>query len=545
MTRYKWPLIFFLVFSLSFIPAHFLNPEISSYDDTSYLAHAYTLGLDLDLDYQNEVVTKFNKNRTLPSHPIGSGVLAAPFVALFGILDRITSHDVISNRASYFGSWSYFGFLFSVSTYFLMGLTLYFQALKLVESRYPFGLHLLLVLSTGMTYYVLGRFTMSHGFEFFGFAGTVYASVGLYKNIYKADIYRSVQFLLLVGLFVVLNLWIRPVNINCLLLPFICLLTLNVANATTLEVKWYGWIMASIGIFLTPYFMFNSYYYDQILPTYVVAYSASSFGAGLPLGVFETIIYILSLIPNLVLVIFSSEFGVLYSNPIIIIGFVGLLITLILGVRNKARIQSLLLLCVVVIYVGFSVAIVLVWKTTASDYGYRYLFPIIPVAMLFTTMLLREIREKRSSWLMAVKCLIVGISIVGIGNVFFYKTTPELSPKDQVNIFGQEHGASVKGYETNLLRALVEYRTYVLSIGKSYYGLLGAPWVTDSEFIDFLSDKQKEKYIPRFLNVAPMIYFQTFILLGLWIGFGWYIGRQIAQVSRSPWEGMYSKEVRE
>ena len=85
MTRYKWSFICFFVFSMFFIPAHFLNPQISSYDDTSYLAHAYTLGIDFDLDYKNEVATKFNNNGLLPSHPIGSGALAAPFVAFFSI----------------------------------------------------------------------------------------------------------------------------------------------------------------------------------------------------------------------------------------------------------------------------------------------------------------------------------------------------------------------------------------------------------------------------------------------------------------------------
>jgi len=528
-----------------FIPAHFLNPQISSYDDTSYLAHAYTLGIDFDLDYKNEVATKFNNNGLLPSHPIGSGALAAPFVAFFSIFDRITSHHVISDRAKYFGSWSYFGFVFSVSVYFLVGLTLYFQALKNIAPSYTFWLHFLLVLSTGMTYYVLGRFTMSHGFEYFGFAGVLYVSTCLYKNILKGDFRRSLQFLLLVGFFVALNLWIRPANINCLLLPFICLLTLGLVNSTALQLKWYMWVAISIVVFVTPYLIFNHYYNGQIFPTYAVAYGASSFGAGIPVGILEVAIYVLSLTPNLVLVLFSSEFGILYSNPVIIVGFFGFLIALGLGIKSKARIQSVVLLLLMLVYVGFSVAIVLVWKTTASDYGFRYLFPIIPVAMLFTAILLREITEKKRRWFLMIKCLIIGASLVGIVNVFFYKTTPDLSPKDQINIFGQAHGASARDYQTNLITALGDYRTYVLGIGKSYYGLLAAAWVADSKFIDLLSDTQKEKYLPRFMGVSPVIYFQTFILSSLWIGFGWYIDRHITRTRRSRRARIRSEKANE
>ena len=49
-------------FSVSFIPAHFLNSSISSIDDTSYISHSMTLGLDFDLNYTNEVAKKFNTN---------------------------------------------------------------------------------------------------------------------------------------------------------------------------------------------------------------------------------------------------------------------------------------------------------------------------------------------------------------------------------------------------------------------------------------------------------------------------------------------------
>ena len=58
----------------------------SSHDDASYYFHAYTVGLDFDIDYTNQVdkdsnFSKLNKsNNPVPTHPFGAGFLASPFV---------------------------------------------------------------------------------------------------------------------------------------------------------------------------------------------------------------------------------------------------------------------------------------------------------------------------------------------------------------------------------------------------------------------------------------------------------------------------------
>ena len=106
-------LLFILVgtFFVSFVPAHFLNPAITSIDDTSYISHAMTLGLDLDFDYSNEITKKFNKQGTAPSHPFGFGLLATPFVFAGGLIDMVFDNDVLQNRYEYSSSWAFFGIL--------------------------------------------------------------------------------------------------------------------------------------------------------------------------------------------------------------------------------------------------------------------------------------------------------------------------------------------------------------------------------------------------------------------------------------------------
>ena len=67
----------------------------STHDDASYYFHAYTLGLDFDLDYSNQVSNESNfsilndLNNPVPTHPFGSGLLSSPFVALGNILSSL------------------------------------------------------------------------------------------------------------------------------------------------------------------------------------------------------------------------------------------------------------------------------------------------------------------------------------------------------------------------------------------------------------------------------------------------------------------------
>ena len=48
----------------------------------------------------------------MPTHPIGSGMLAAPFVFIFSLVDRMIEHPVIINHRNYLGSWSLFRWYF-------------------------------------------------------------------------------------------------------------------------------------------------------------------------------------------------------------------------------------------------------------------------------------------------------------------------------------------------------------------------------------------------------------------------------------------------
>ena len=214
-------------FSVSFIPAHFLNSSISSIDDTSYISHSMTLGLDFDLNYTNEVAKKFNTNGNVPSHPYGFGLLAMPFVYVGGIIDSILENEVLNDRHKYFASWSFFGILFSVSFYFLLGS--YFL-LKTIYERYGhvkeiniiLFLSLMSIISSGILYYVLGRFTMSHGMEFGIISMYIFLSHKLQtSNLLKLYDGKLLLFLFLISISLALIIMLRPANIFMIFLPII------------------------------------------------------------------------------------------------------------------------------------------------------------------------------------------------------------------------------------------------------------------------------------------------------------------------------------
>lgn len=517
IVRFKWTVIFAVLFGLLFVPAYFLNDNNRNIDDTSYLSHAMTLGIDFDLDYSNEVAIKFNKDKTIPSHFIGTGALVAPFVAVFSAIDRLTGHEVIHDRYNYFTSWSYFGFLFGINFYFLLAVVMMYQVLNEV-----FMLNrtvvVLAVVSSGVLYYVLGRFMMSHGMEFFASAATIYFVHRLLKQEKTKVI---LLYSILIGFITTLGLWIRPSNYHMLLLPFISYLFFSVLLHHKVNIKIIFYIIAAIFISLLPFFYFSDYFFHSIIPSTTAVYGRDLMQEmGMPNGILNKFLYVLSLTPNLLLVFFSSEIGILYSSPIIVLGIIGAIYFFIQ--KYKQNKSSLLwIFSLTFIYFAFPFAIVLVWKTTASDYGYRYLFSLIPLSLLFFGYMYVKVSSKRY-----LKLLVYLLFIIGVLNLFFYKTTPELFPQTHVNVYGKYHEASLKGYEFNLMHEIINPKTWILGMGKTYFGFLVAKPALKTKLVNLVPKRIRDKYIQRFENIPFVIYIQTFSIMILWALFGYFLDRR-------------------
>ncbi len=97
-------------------------------DDQDYFAHASSIAYGQFPHYEKE----FFNNKGLPLAAVGPGILAAPFVFVFSLIDRITQAPVIQarTRETILHSWSLYGFMVATIFYFWLGCALLHQGLR-------------------------------------------------------------------------------------------------------------------------------------------------------------------------------------------------------------------------------------------------------------------------------------------------------------------------------------------------------------------------------------------------------------------------------
>lgn len=143
-------------------------------DDFSYFAHATAIVFGQYPSYEKE---HFDNGKQSPLHSIGPGLMAAPFVWAFSLIDRLTGADIVNQRTAdnIRHSWSMFGFVVSSSVYFWLGCWLiYLTAIKFCSARHTIIALVLMVLVQGIPIYVFRRPVFSHAYEFFLQAFMIY-----------------------------------------------------------------------------------------------------------------------------------------------------------------------------------------------------------------------------------------------------------------------------------------------------------------------------------------------------------------------------------
>ena len=135
--------------------------------------------------------------------------------------------------------------------------------------------------------------------------------------------------------------------------------------------------------------------------------------------------FIITNLTNLFIILFTKEFGIFWFSPII---FIGLLVNLILIFLEKNRKPLFISLFIY----AQTFAIVLMWKSTAASYGFRYLFNLVPLSIILFIFFKSKYKYK------IIDYYILIFSIIGILSLFFFETTEmtQLSTEDQLNSFG-------------------------------------------------------------------------------------------------------------
>jgi hypothetical protein len=445
------------------------------------MSHAFTIGLDGDLNYENEISAFahgcMNPARTSPCHPMGPGIMAAPFVAGFSVIDRLNNHPVLTDRTAFIGSWSYFGIQFATAFYFFSGIALYQLALRRWISPLTVAVA---VLSSGMLWYVTYRFSMGHAYEFFALALLTAGCVAL------CSVTKSRQLgglVVLVAFATFLALMVRWVDYGLLAVPLIVVLThyLIERAGQYRRALLLGYAGVAGGVVMVAAFHFYAfgvlwptpdYFYGEAIERYLPYPLLLS----LLLSVSQNLI-------NLPLLVFSSEFGLLYTFPLFPIA---VLTTLFMWARNfmDEPLPWTLWGLGVAICISVPLAIVLLWKTTGGGYGYRYLLSAMPALLLSGAVFLnsRKIENsygRKGEWTGGVITLVLSLAgflaLVSFVAQIGYGKGAGFTIERQINVFGVEHIFSGRGYMDAVFAALFSPSAWRLFYFASLFHVIGSP----------------------------------------------------------------------
>lgn len=495
-----------LVFCLLFNPAYLFHENIRG-DDASYLAHTFTIALDGDLDYCNEV--NFDKKgcetgigRTAPSHPIGTGIVHTPIVKLFSFIDILQNHPVLKDRHQYIGSWSFLGLFISVTCCFIFGLLFFIHAIESFTLAIPRWLILLMASSYGVPYYIFQRFTMSHGPEFLMLAIIFWCSIKLYSA--KGQWKYLLIFLLAVS--IGLSYLIRPANINVIFIPLIIFLLSEkiIGKKLRLMKASIDWIylFSSAIIVLLFIISINKNLYGIYFPNseQMYGFRIGRIPATLP-DKFRELWFSVKYIPT---IIFSSEFGLLFSAPVLVFGTLAMFFW---GIDRHRLLESLFFLLYFMLYIGIPIAVVLFWKNTGDSYGYRYLFSIAPISFLGLILFFRKYPAKLFN---IPKKVFYGLAVFAILGQVFFMTSELLTPLRKINAFGRMERFSTNEYEISLVKAIVDIKSWEKLVAKRYPGFIAVQMLDESS-VKQAAQKMRlpaDKFFEVFKNIqnTPLLY---------------------------------------
>jgi len=542
-----WAAVLFLMFLFQFNPAplYYKGAWTGISDEDAYLAHALTIGLDCDLDYSNEPIHALNPRHTAPRHPIGPGLMAAPFVAFFSLIDRWQGNPIIHDHAQFLTSWSLFGFVFSKVFFFFASLWMYFDAGRRIQNGLLTAATIFLLVSgSSVLFYVLQRFAMAHSFEFCAHALVFWASVNLWQRLPQEEI--RVGSLLPLALCaeagVAMNLLIRPSNLNVVLLPHLLIGILFVSHGRRAfsTVRIHAMLLGALLGCLIPveliFFRFYQKPYPSIFDQYGLVVPALQMRTDL-LTYATTIMSLafrqLTRMPH---ILFSAEFGLLWSSPLMVFGTTLLLTCL--TVMSKWRTRDGVLLAIgVLIYVACPLAVVLLWQTPGMDFGYRYLFSLFPLSFLGYVLWLREqaASATRGRVALIMRLVIGALCVFSILGQLLYGGTARLELSDRSLSLGFIDGPTAKHYESHVFEEMWKQEAWggiILARLPAYIAIKGFSIRSEELFAAADRLRIRREQVMRFIDVlnrtsdsAPArVSAQISILAVVWLlGSVWFI----------------------
>ncbi len=165
-----------LLFLLSLLLVPFGSTQFFSADDDDYFAVSTSIAFGKYPKFDQEYIYPAYENIQVPFAAPGSGLLASPFVFLGSLFDRLFENEIVTSRSyeNRAWSWSLLGFQLASYFYLLLGLLITYRTLiRFVSREIAAVTTLIIMLSSGILYYVFSRPVFSHVYEFFIVALTI------------------------------------------------------------------------------------------------------------------------------------------------------------------------------------------------------------------------------------------------------------------------------------------------------------------------------------------------------------------------------------
>ncbi len=380
----KVTLLAFLACFFLFRPYQLQNPGILyGGDDPSYFAYSTSLVYGQYPHFEKELV---EEGAVPPLGRMGTGLMAAPFVGAFSLVDRVLGNPIVEKRTreNVRDSWSLFGAVFASGFYLWMSLALlYLAGTRLYSSRIVLWGLALMVLAQGAGLYAYVRPVFSHIYELFLQSAFLYlfvaealSSQGSGEKIPRK---KLIPLLIALSAFTVL---VRQNNILYAVLWPALILGMDQGRLSFKRWKSMGatvfgglalfWVLKNHPFWLSPE------KYLQVNATH----DSGSF-----LFELQTPIYYLTRLKR---IFFGLDWGLIWTAPFLLLGVAGLFFRKLPFRREQILIALPLLL---------NLYIVVLWGGQGGWYGYRYLiFAAMPALFLPLAEMLQT-AEKRNIWL--------------------------------------------------------------------------------------------------------------------------------------------------
>ena len=428
-------------------------------DDHDYYMHAETIAIDFDLDYSNQLkgyeTRRFNVNNNIaPTGFIGTGLLSAPFLFFGHGLDKlVTGNSELSSEILNFRILFY-----SLSSIFYLFLTinLTFKILKKLNYKFSEINVILIYFGSGVTYYAFERFSMTHVFECFCVVAIIYYSLKFYTNP------KNKISAFLIPVFIALGISVRWVNYFYFLLPMITYLLVDEKSHVKSRLITNKYFITSSFVNLYLFFMHTKILYGKYTFNPQFVYRTGGQITNFVNRDNSILEFFSTNIINSIKILFSQEFGLFWFSPILFVGVCISLINFFITQKSKS-INFMILFTFTTIF-----ASVLLWRSTAASYGFRYLFCLVPLSIIIYHRLQNKYKIR------SLHYYLLFFSIFSTGSLLFFETTlgTQLALVDTVNTFGRSLKYTQPLYLEGYLMSFTEINSYLKIFTTSFLGAI-------------------------------------------------------------------------